>query len=213
MKKALHLLSLLCGTALFAVSTATAQGTSKLYMNDGRLLEGYVRTPLHSTISEIEFSTEPVGKTQTLPIAELKRIVTTNLDGSQVEYVKRYRYRMFKTQKKPQKGYYHTPILFRLDYAGPTGDELLTEFRNVESTAAMRTATKREQWLYFKLSDEEAARPLGVTNASEPEELNFRVFARRAFERYPEIISRINNGEFSINNPMKLVEAYEKISR
>lgn len=210
MKKAFLLFSLLCVALLLAVVPADAQGTSKLYMTDGRQLEGFIRSPLYSTMQTIEFSTDAVGKTEKYPMDEVKRIVTSNIDGTTVEYVKRFRYRMLKSQNKLQKGFYRAPVLFRLDYAGPTGDELLTEFRNVQNTAAMRTATKREQWLYFKLAGEEAARPLGVTNGTEPEELNFRAFARRAFEGYPALISRINNGEFSITNPMKLVKAYEQ---
>ena len=81
------------------------------------------------------------------------------------------------------------------------------------STSGMRTASYKELWSYVKLQGEDAARPLCaiVAGSDKPEEANFRILARRAFANYPSLVLRINGGEFSAKNPLRLVKAYEEL--
>ncbi len=214
MKKFIAYSGLLSAFFLFlCIATASAQGTTVLTLKDGTKVEGYIRSQFYSTVSNIEFSKEPNGKTKKYDLDDIKKIVMYSIDGDSVLYVKRYRYRLFKSHNKPHKGYYKQPVLFRLDYASPKGVELLTEFRRRIETSGMRTAAKKELWSYVKLQGEQAARPLCavVSGSDVPEEANFRIMARRAFADYPSLVSRISGGEFSAKNPLRLVQAYEEL--
>ncbi len=198
---------------LLCVVNASAQGTTVLTLKDGTKVEGYIRSQFYSTVSNIELSQEPNGKTKKYDLDDIKQIAMYSIDGDSVLYVRRYRYRLFKSHRKPHKGYYKQPVLFRLDYASPKGVELLTEIRRSVATSGMRTASYKELWSYVKLQGEDAARPLCaiVAGSDKPEEANFRILARRAFANYPSLVLRINGGEFSAKNPLRLVKAYEEL--
>ena len=216
MKKFITYSGLLSVFILFlCVATASAQkeGSTVLTLKDGTKVEGYIRSQFYSTISHIEMSEEPTGKTKKYDLDDIKKITMYSIDGDSVLYVRRYRYRLFKSHNKPHKGYYKQPVLFRLDYASPKGVELLTEIRRRVATSGMRTAAYKELWTYVKLQGEEAARPLGaiIVGSDKPEEANFRILARRAFADYPSLVIRINGGEFSAKNPLRLVKAYEEL--
>ncbi|HJB84645.1 MAG TPA: hypothetical protein IAA13_03955 [Candidatus Alistipes merdigallinarum] len=213
MKKFLVYSGLLSVFSLFLSIGVSAQGTTVLTMKDGSTVEGYIRSQFYSTISHIEMSEEPTGKTKKYDLDDIKKITMYSIDGDSVLYVRRYRYRLFKSHNKPHKGYYKQPVLFRLDYASPKGVELLTEIRRSVATSGMRTAAYKELWTYVKLQGENAARPLCavIVGSDKPEEANFRIMARRAFADYPSLVIRINGGEFSAKNPLRLIKAYEEL--
>ncbi|MDD3107656.1 MAG: hypothetical protein PHV49_00395 [Alistipes sp.] len=217
MKKFLTFLGVLLGVVLWATpSSVSAQPNTVLDLKDGSQIEGYLRSPLHSTVQYVELSSEPIGKTKRYEIGNIERITMTDLEGNKTRFVKEIRYRMFKdhSDKRTNKGRYRNPVLFREDYRGLDGIAMLSEFRETEATTAMRSFVQKEHWYYVKLKDEPYVRVIGVETPKDTpgaKEANFKRFASNAFEQYPELVERIKNNEFSFHNPVEVVKAYEKI--
>lgn len=216
MKKIFTILGLLTLAMALPVSYASAEGTMILILKDSTQKEGYLRSPFYSTIRYVDMSSDATGPTERYALSDIDHIISIGTDGSRIKFVKEIRYRMLKShnEEKVQKGHYRTPVLFREDYRGRDSIALLVESRETMMTTGLKTAPQKEHWYYVRMQGEPALRVIGVTMAGEKQESqerNFKMYSRRTFKKYPELVKRIENNEFSIKDPIQLVKAYEQI--
>lgn len=210
MKKFFSLCLSLCIATLFALP-ASAQEKLVLDMSDGSQHIGYNRSAVYSTMEYVDMSSEPMGKTTRYPIKNIERMTFVKENGQKTKFVKEYFYRLVKGDKKRYNK--HHPIILRTEYEGKD-ITLYSELKKREETRGLMTTTIQERWYYVKFDGEKAAHPIGgeVLDGNRHNDKSvFRIFSRRAFEDYPELVRRINNDEFSIKNPIALIKAYERL--
>ncbi len=179
---------------------------SRLYFNDGTTKEGYTNL-VNNDISRkyVYFRKEFDSKeNEKIPAKSLNKIVYFNED-------ERYEYHYLKIFRGSKKNKTSKPGWFKLVQKGYVSLFTLDSYMTSGQTSSRGggNVTMKFQDYYIKRKDETALR-MCATRGGGLNNWNFRVLSKRNFADYPELVEKIKNKEYTIDDLEEVVRIYSE---
>lgn len=204
-------------------STTAANNKEKIYtkatftLNDGTVIDGFLRSNLHNAGAKVSVSETLDGKKMSYKISEINSLNVTDYDGENVMYIPIHIWDSYS--KKVDKNPYLATICFKGDHV--TGYRMPTEY--IRSSAAVPSSNfqsyswKYEAWLFCYKTDDSDIIKIFYTYIpvkKAPKIKSIIKDVRKNFKEYPVVAETIENenmtAEEIIDNPCVILEILDK---
>ena len=188
-----------------------------LTLNDGTVIDGFLRSDLHNAGGKVSVSVNPDGKKMSYKISEINSLNVTDSDSENVMYIPIHIWDSYS--KKVDKNPYLATICFKGNHV--TGYRMPAQY--IRSSAAVPSSNfqsyswKYEAWFFCYKTDDNDIIKIFYTYIPVKKAPNLKSIikdARKNFKEYPVVAENIENegitAEEIIDNPCVMLEILDK---